>query len=570
MLGRFLLGGFLAFSLVVSASQSAFAQKRIALVVGNGAYANVTQLHNPPNDAADVAESLQRLGFSVTSLTDATLDSLRHALIDFGRAARNADMAVLFFAGHGMELMGENWLLPVDTELKNDVDVATEAISLRSAMLAVSNARRLGLVILDACRNNPFLANMKRPGPSPALEPGLAPVEPAENVLVAYAARDGTTASDGAGRNSPFTTALLRHLETAGLEIEFLFRNVRDDVMTATNGEQQPFVYGSLSSEEIFLKDAPGVQLASNTADVTSDAGEIAWSFLKQTSDTDTLRRFVEAFPSSDRLPEAKKRLASLEHETNTANQNYGLNPYADELDESIEQTARRFNRNTPAIQAAWKVVKGTKETSVLRRFSEQFPSSQRRAEARQRLMDLGAPVFGGDLLFRAATDANVLECYRIDDLNAPVCRRAFDDFPDIGLFLSDFRFRYELCEMLGSLGHCRDLWTGLRSKVLFESHNEGKFPRPGPDLKVNKDDISHAEHKNPKAAKSVSVRHQGRGVSKQTASHHASSQERMRRATSVDHRGNSSQAREFGRQSGAGEHAGSPDEHAGGHGGHR
>ena len=158
---------------------------------------------------------------------------------------------------------------------------------------------------------------MHRPGKAPVIERGLAPIEPAENVLVAYAARDGTTASDGAGRNSPYTAALLHHLETPGLEIEFLFRNVRDDVMSATNDEQQPFVYGSLSSEEIYLKEAAGAQLAFNVSEVTSDAGEIAWSFLKQTSDVGTLQRFVEVFPSSDRLSDAKKRLSALEDRAN-------------------------------------------------------------------------------------------------------------------------------------------------------------------------------------------------------------------------------------------------------------
>src|SRR5262249_30330084 len=155
---------------------------------------------------------------------------------------------------------------------------------LKSAMLAVSNAKQLGLVILDACRNNPFTGKMRRAGPAPVLDPGLAPVEPGENVLVAYAARDGTTASDGQGRNSPYTTALLRHLEAPGLEIEFLFRNVRDDVMSATSDEQQPFVYGSLSREEIYLKEGQPAQASSSTTAVMSDAGEIAWSFVKATS----------------------------------------------------------------------------------------------------------------------------------------------------------------------------------------------------------------------------------------------------------------------------------------------
>lgn len=167
-------------------------------------------------------------------------------------------MAVVFYAGHGMEVGGENWMIPINAELRSDADIESEAVSLRSMSLQVSKARQLGLIILDACRNNPFAAKMKRSLATRAVPRGLAPTEPSDNVLIAYAARDGTTASDGDGRNSPFTTALLKHIETPGLEISFLFRRVRDDVMAATKREQQPFVYGSLSKEEIYLR-APAV-----------------------------------------------------------------------------------------------------------------------------------------------------------------------------------------------------------------------------------------------------------------------------------------------------------------------
>lgn len=159
----------------------------------------------------------------------------------------------------------KNWLIPTDAELRTDADVESEAVSLRSVNIQVRKARQLGLVILDACRNNPFEAKMKRSLATRAVARGLAPTEPTDNVLIAYAARDGTTASDGDGRNSPFTTALLRHIETPGLEISFLFRRVRDDVMSATKREQQPFVYGSLSKEEIYLK-GPNASAANTPA----------------------------------------------------------------------------------------------------------------------------------------------------------------------------------------------------------------------------------------------------------------------------------------------------------------
>src|SRR5205085_3232676 len=196
-----------------------------------------------------------------TQVKNAAAQEMRKAVVEFGRSAEGSDMAIVFYAGHGMEVGGENWLIPVSAELRSDADIESEAVSLRSISAQVSKARQLGLVILDACRNNPFAAKMKRSISARAVARGLAPTEPSENVLIAYAARDGTTASDGDGKNSPFTTALLRHIETPGLEISFLFRRVRDDVMLATKREQQPFVYGSLSKEEIYLK-APGANAA--------------------------------------------------------------------------------------------------------------------------------------------------------------------------------------------------------------------------------------------------------------------------------------------------------------------
>src|SRR5215469_7473410 len=245
----------LVVSALLALSGHAHAQTRVALIVGNSAYAKVPSLPNPAHDAQDVSAALTRLGFTVSTVTDADFDGMRRALLEFGRTARNADMAVFYFAGHGVEINSRNWLLPTDAELKNDGDASTEAIGLQSAIQAVAAAKTLGLVILDACRNNPFQPTMRRANAARSVQIiGLAPVEPADNVLVSYAARDGTVAADGAGRNSPYTAALLKHIETAGLEVDFLFRNVRDDVMAATNNEQQPFVYGSLSSDEIYFK----------------------------------------------------------------------------------------------------------------------------------------------------------------------------------------------------------------------------------------------------------------------------------------------------------------------------
>ena len=257
--------GVIALLMGFAATSARADGKRVALVVGNSAYRNVPELPNPANDAGDVAAALNRLGFSVTLIANASFEEMRRGLIALGREAAGADMAVMYFAGHGMEMSGENWLIPIDAELKKDIDAENEVISLRSVMLQVSNTTSLGLVVLDACRNNPFAAKMHRAlALRAATAGGLGRIEPVGNVLVAYAARDGTTALDGDGRNSPFTTALLHNIETPGIEVTFMFRNVRDDVMEATRNEQQPFVYGSLSRRAIYLAgDPPSADQAS-------------------------------------------------------------------------------------------------------------------------------------------------------------------------------------------------------------------------------------------------------------------------------------------------------------------
>src|SRR5215470_11556580 len=372
---------------LIGLSVRAHAQTRVALVIGNSAYQKVVNLTNPVHDAQDVSEALKRLGFAVNTVTDADFDGFRRALRDFGRMATNADMAVFYYAGHGVEIEGNNWLLPTDAELKSDLDARTEAIGLQSAMEAVSAAKTLGLVILDACRNNPF-SNMRRAVVTRSVQMlGLAPVQPSDNVLVAYAARDGTVAGDGTGHNSPYAAALLKHIETPGLEVDFLFRNVRDDVMAATKNEQQPFVYGSLSSDQIYFKTPPAGAVAADPK--PPNAAEIAWSFLGATNDVSTLARFVDRFPESSHVSDAKVRIASLATApapgvTDVSSPPLGLVvAFADnEFAQAEKAVARRFLRDTPAVEQAWDVIKETKDHTVIRHFVERFPSAKRQVVA--------------------------------------------------------------------------------------------------------------------------------------------------------------------------------------------
>ncbi|WP_092518095.1 caspase family protein [Afipia sp. GAS231] len=244
---------------VLLVSEPALAEKRVALVLGNSAYQNVAPLPNPANDGAKMAATLKDAGFDVVdSRRDLPAAETRRALRDFADRARDADIAVVYYAGHGIEVDGSNYLIPVDAKLERDTDIYDEAFSLDRILIAIEPAKKLRLVILDACRDNPFSKKMKRTVATRAVGQGLAKVEPTSpNVLIAYSAKAGSTAADGDGTNSPFTTALAHHLTTPGLDVRRAFGFVRDEVLKTTGNRQEPFVYGSLGGEDVPLVPAP-------------------------------------------------------------------------------------------------------------------------------------------------------------------------------------------------------------------------------------------------------------------------------------------------------------------------
>lgn len=231
-------------------------EKRVALVIGNGAYTSVSVLKNADSDARAVAASLRNLGFDVIEKHDLTLTALIAELKGFGDKTPGYDWAVVYYAGHGIEVAGTNYLIPIDAELSASTHVDDEAIPLERILSKVEGAKKLRLVILDACRENPFIAKMASNSTTRSVGRGLARVEPEGGVLVAYSAKDGQVAQDGDGTNSPFAQALLDHLSEPGLEINMLFRKVRDDVRSKTGGQQEPFTYGSLPAEAMFFKAA--------------------------------------------------------------------------------------------------------------------------------------------------------------------------------------------------------------------------------------------------------------------------------------------------------------------------
>jgi tetratricopeptide (TPR) repeat protein len=230
------------------------AASRVALVIGNGAYRNVHPLPNPPRDARLIADTLRGIGFQTVTLTnDLTRDGFFAALRDFAVQAEKADWAVVYYAGHGFEIGGVNYLVPVDATLAADKDAETEAVALEQVLAAVSGARKLRLVILDACRDNPFAPSMKQTLALKLVERGFSNIEPSAGMMVVYAAKHGETALDGTDGDSPFAAALARDLREPKVEVRKLFDIVRDDVWTATRHRQEPFTYGSPPGREDFF-----------------------------------------------------------------------------------------------------------------------------------------------------------------------------------------------------------------------------------------------------------------------------------------------------------------------------
>jgi uncharacterized caspase-like protein len=253
----------LALAAICCLAGPAEAGKRVAMVIGMSRYQQVPRLTNPARDADAMANLFKQAGFDlVDNERDLGIGDLRRAVRQFSEVARDADIAVVYYAGHGMEVDGNNYLIPTDAKLLSDFDVEDETMSLDRVVKALESARRLKLIILDACRDNPFAKTMKRTIATRSVGRGLAEVEPANSdTLIAFAAKAGAVASDGDGDNSPFATALMKHLTEPGLDLRLAFGRVRDDVLKSTGNRQEPFVYGSLGGETMALVPAKPADL---------------------------------------------------------------------------------------------------------------------------------------------------------------------------------------------------------------------------------------------------------------------------------------------------------------------
>lgn len=313
-----------SFALLVGLTTAADA-RRVALVIGNSDYTHASTLPNPANDARDIAGAFSSLGYETQLVEDAARGELMDALRTFRARSLGADHSVIYYAGHGIEIDRQNFVVPVDAVLKADIDVEYEAVPMELLVAATSGARNLQLVVLDACRDNPFLSQMTRTLSTRNIGRGLALYEPDGNSLVAYSAREGTVALDGTGQNSPYAMAFLSALKQPQLEIGQFFREVRDSVIQQTNGQQEPFLYGSLSAQPVFFQPpqatasvtpAPTVPAARPSSEASTDtllSIDLAfWQSIEDSTQTSDFEDYLSRFPDGLFRPLAQRRLAAL------------------------------------------------------------------------------------------------------------------------------------------------------------------------------------------------------------------------------------------------------------------
>jgi Caspase domain len=305
-----------AIAFLAICSSGAFAERRVALVIGNAKYQHADTLANTLNDANAMAALFKRAGFDVVDLRrDIGVVEFKRAVREFLSASANADIAVVYYSGHGMEVGGVNYLIPVDAKLASAFDVDDETVPLDRIILATQSAKKLSLIILDACRENPFLRAEGSLPVTRSLASRLISVEPnSADTLIAYAAKAGSLSYDGAGPNSPFTTALVKYIAEPGLDIRIALGKVRDDVLAATGNRQEPFVYGSLGGGDVSLVPAAAAQSPAASLAPTDQNAAVAADYerAERVGSPEGWRAFLGIHPSGYYAELARAQLGKL------------------------------------------------------------------------------------------------------------------------------------------------------------------------------------------------------------------------------------------------------------------
>ena len=382
----------LAFALLVSLTTqgAALAERRIALVIGNGKYENAGVLANPVNDADAIGALFKKAGFDLVDLRlNLGVVEFKRSVREFVDRAANADVAVVYYSGHGLEFGGVNYLIPVDAKLTSVLDVDDEAVSLDRILMAAGRAKKLSLIILDACRENPFHPTADGSRVTRSISVGLAGVDQSvADTLIAFAARAGSVSYDGNGPNSPFTTALVKYITQPGLDIRIALGKVRDDVLRETDHRQEPYVYGSLGGDNVALvpaiAEAPSAAAAVPPAApppaAAPDTEASDYRTAERAGSVDGWRSFLAVHPDG-----AYARLARAEIDRLLANEKVeasrtAVTPLsADELCRQDEERLVRLRANPPSDEAE--------------RFASELNCERLRPQLSRLMESLGFPV---------------------------------------------------------------------------------------------------------------------------------------------------------------------------------
>lgn len=283
-------------------------ERRVALVIGNSSYRNAPALPNTVNDARDMVVALRKVGFEVVDGIDLDKRGMDAALTRFARLAQDADAAMFYFAGHGFQFNGENYLVPVEAKIEDEVGVQYETTRLNDVVTALNYAKGVKIMVLDACRNNPFVGLLAKRQATRGFSvgSGLAPVQRAQGMVIAYATQANDVAADGAGRNSPFTAALVREIDQPGLEVATLFRRVQKSVYDTTAGRQTPELSLSLLGD-FYL----------NREETDADV----WRRIRASDDSAALQAFIQRYPQSFFVIDARTRLDLLERRSSVSSE---------------------------------------------------------------------------------------------------------------------------------------------------------------------------------------------------------------------------------------------------------
>ena len=331
------------------------AETRVALVIGNTSYEHAPPLANPLNDARGIAAVLRRLDFDVQESSDLDMVSMRQALRDFAEMLEDADVGLFFYAGHALQVDGQNYLAPIDAKLERSSDLIFQTVELNLVLRLLQERPRTSIIFLDACRDNPLTRSLARglgQARSQAIGQGLADVDSGIGTLIAYATQPDNVALDGKGRHSPFTEALLEHIRTPGLEIRQMLSRVRRTVIDATARRQVPWDHSSLTGDFFFERPEPfepePPPVPAHVAANRSTEDVVVWSVIQWSRDAADFALFLQQYPTSPLAPYAAGRLAALRL---AAEPDAGRPPMPPRPDADQEQAAAQDRPPPPPIK---------------------------------------------------------------------------------------------------------------------------------------------------------------------------------------------------------------------------